>query len=245
VGVDPAPAAQTAAGQALPAPGAPASIQVSGARGAFSVTLDPAPNAAQLAGYFVESASDAAFTQPTVYSLGNTLVASLALGNVTRYWRARAKNPDSDYGPYAYFGAQASPTAVVGGLLGSSDLDPNVAVNQTNFATVDSIDAGGSATVRICGPGGVGSSWTRQLGSATQTFPAGAITGLAYSTPYWVVWNGAAYLALTSFAASLADGLVQVGSLTTIASGGSGGTTGGGGNSGGGGGGGGKPPFTD
>jgi hypothetical protein len=236
--VDPHPASASTSGMNLPPPAPPASIAVTGARGVFSVALAPGAGNTTPISYFVEAASDAVFSpaNTVIYPLGGARVANVALGNVTRYWRARAKYIESDYSPYVYFGTQAAPTAVVGGLTGSGDQPSNVPFNQTNFATVDSIDAGGSATVRIYGTGGVGSSWTRQVGSATTTYSAGTITGLSYSTTYYVYWNGSAYLASASFPATLPDGYVWVGKVTTVASGGGGGVPGGGGSGGGGGG---------
>jgi len=234
VGVDAAPAAQAPAGMSLPAPAAPASISVSAASGAFSVTLGASPGATSAAQYFLEAGGDPAFgaSDTTVYPLGTALVASLSLGDVTLYFRARAKYPDSDYSPYVILGG-STPSGLTGGLVGSSDLPTNVPLNSTNNSTVDSVDAGSSATLRIYGPGGVGSSWMRFSGQGTETYPAGSITGLAYSTAYYVVWNGSAYLAFTQQSQVMNDGYVFVGRPTTVASGGGGGTSGGGGTGGG------------
>lgn len=240
VGVDAAPAAQAPAGASLPVPAAPASITVSGANGAFRVTLGASPGLPAQAGatsavlYFLEVAGDTAFSSgdTTVYPLGTSLVANLSLGSVTRYFRARAKYPDSDYSPYVIFGG-ATPAAVTGGVVGANGLPANAPLNSTNNAVVDSVDAGSSATIRIYGPGGVGSSWQRFAGQGTGTYPAGSITGLAYSTAYYVVWNGSAYLAFTQQSQAMSDAYLFVGKPTTVASGGGGGSSGGGGGSGG------------
>ncbi len=233
MGVDSAPAAQTAAGQALPAPAAPASIDVKAARGAFTVAIGASPGAAPGVQYFVEVASDPAFPASTVvYALGATLGFTLNLGNVTRYFRARAKYASSDYSPYVYLGTAANPTAVSGGLATSNDILTNAPSNSVNNATVDSVDANnGTAIVRVYGPGGVGSSWSQSYGQGTRTFPAGSITGLDYSTAYCVVWDtvGEAYLAFTTLEQTMADAYVFAGQVTTVASGGTGGSTGGGG----------------
>jgi len=234
VGVDAAPAAQAPAGMSLPAPGAPASLTVSANAGVFNVTLGSSAGATSAALYFLEVSGDAGFSagDTTVYPLGNSLQANLSLGNLTCYFRARAKYPDSNYSPYVVFGG-ATPAAVVGGLAGSNNIQVNIPLNSTNNATVDSIDAGTSATARIYGPGGVGSSWMRFSGQGTETFPAGSITGLAYSTAYYIMWTGAAYQAFPQLSQAVADTYVFVGKPTTVASGGGGGSSGGGGNSGG------------
>jgi uncharacterized membrane protein YgcG len=235
VGVDAAPAAQTAANQALPAPNAPASIAVSAARGTFNVTIGTSAGAAPGIQYFLEIASDPAFPASTaVYALGTTLGFSLNLGNVTRYFRARAKYPSSDYSSYIYLGTAANPNPVSGGQTTSNDILANAPSNSVNNATVDSIDAGnGTATIRIYGPGGVGSSWTQSYGQGTRSFPGGSVSGLAYSTNYYVVWdtNGQAYLAYASLDQTVSDSYVFAGKVTTVASGGTGGASGGGGSS--------------
>ncbi len=233
-GVDAAPAAQAPAGMSLPPPDAPASITVSASAGTFSITLGASPGATSAALYFLEAASVPGFAvgETTVYPLGSSLVANLSLGNVTLYFRARAKYPDSDYSSYVIFGG-TTPASVTGGLVGSGNLALNVPLNSTNNATVDSVDAGSSATIRIYGPGGVGSSWMRFSGQGTETFPGGSVTGLAYSTSYYVVWNGSAYLAFTQQSQVTSDSYVFVGKPTTVASGGSGGNSGGGGTGGG------------
>lgn len=115
----------------------------------------------------------------------------------------------------------------------SADLPPNVPLNTTNLATVDSIDAGSDVTVRIYGTGGVGSTWTRPAGFGTQTYAYGTILHLAYSTTYWIVWTGSQYQAYTAFVSTLPDGYVWAGKVTTVAAGNVGGTSGGGGSTGG------------
>ena len=235
VGVDAAPASQAPAGQSLPAPSTPASLSVTASGGTFRVTVGASPGASSATLYFLEASGDPGFgaSDTTVYPLGSSLVANLSLGNVTLYFRARAKYPDSDYSSYVIFGG-TTPAGVTGGLIGSGNLPMNVPLNSTNNATVDSVDAGSSATIRIYGPGGVGSSWTRYSGQGTETLPGGSVTGLAYSTSYYVVWNGSAYLAFAQQSQAVSDSYVFVGRPTTVASGGSGGSSGGGGGSGGG-----------
>ena len=234
IGVDAAPAAQAPTGASLPPPAAPASINATGANGAFNITIGASPNATSAALYSLEVATDPAFgvSDTQTYQLGTTLTANLALGDVTAYFRARAKYPDSGYSNYAIFGG-STPAGVAGGTVGSNSLSSNVPLNSTNSATVDSIDAGASATIRVYGPGGSGSAWQRFSGQGTDTFPAGSVSGTAYSTSYYVVWNGSAYQAFTQQSDAMNDSYVFVGRPTTVASGGSGGTTGGGGNSGG------------
>lgn len=136
------------------------------------------------------------------------------------------------------FGNSAASAAIVQAQsqLSSSGNPGNVPSNTTNFATVDSVDAGSDVTIRIYGTGGVGSSWTRQTGFGTETYPPGTIPHKSYSTTYWVVYDkvGLQYLPFTSAPQALGDNYAFAGSLVTVAPGGTGGSNGGGGGTGGG-----------
>jgi hypothetical protein len=113
-------------------------------------------------------------------------------------------------------------------IMFSSALVPaNTSSNAANNATLDSIDAGSSATVRIYGGGGVGTAYAKLAGYGSPSRPAGSITGLAYNTRYYIIYQGGVYLATTSYAATLPDGSEWVGTLITCPSGfsGAGGAT--------------------
>jgi hypothetical protein len=120
VGVDAAPSSANQSGQTIPAPNPPASISVTAPAGtkAFVIHITPSPGAAPGILYFLEVSDNTGFTNNpgtnTVYQLGNTLVANLSLGAVTRYFRVRATYPSSGYSLYAYFGTAANPTALTG-----------------------------------------------------------------------------------------------------------------------------------
>ena len=130
-----------------------------------------------------------------------------------------------------------------GQVADSTKLPPNSPLNITNNATVDSIDAGTNATIRVYGPGGVGTSFTRFTGTSTTTIPAATLTGHAYSTKFYVVYDGSAYHVFTNYTDSLGDQYLWAGVLMTVAAGGGGGTGGGGGSGGDSGGGGTKPTI--
>lgn len=120
----------------------------------------------------------------------------------------------------------------------SADLPPNVPQNTTNFVTVDSIDNGVNATIRVYGTGGVGTTWTAQFGYGNQTYPAASLVGYSYATKYYVCYDtvNGIYVVTTSFPTTLPDNYIWVATITTVSAGGGGGTPGGGGATGGGGG---------
>ncbi len=102
-------------------------------------------------------------------------------------------------------------------LFTSATIPANVGSNTTNTATVDSIDSGTSALVRVYGPGGVGTSYSRLTGFGSLTRSPGTVSGLAYTTAYVVIWTGSSFIATTSYLNTLPDGYEIVGSLTTTA----------------------------
>lgn len=126
------------------------------------------------------------------------------------------------------------------GLLTSLHLVNNAQLNTTNYCTVDSVDNGTSATIRVYGVAGVGTGWNRQVGSlivptAPALYPALSQAGASYTTAYYVVFNPdtSVFTVSTSFASVLDDTLIFCGKVTTVAAGGAGGTSGGGGSGGG------------
>jgi hypothetical protein len=122
------------------------------------------------------------------------------------------------------------------GILASLNLCANGIVNSTNYCTVDSIDNGTTATIRVYGSGGVGTTWTRQVGVTTLgPYPALSQAGETYATAYYVMFNPdtSVFVVTTNFADILPDGYFWCGKVTTVAAGGAGGSTGGGGGSGG------------
>lgn len=133
----------------------------------------------------------------------------------------------------------SSPSAVaIEDFVISSARLPINTVQYTNNATIDSIDAGASATVRVYGPGGVGSAWDLKVGygntTGAKSQSAQTFTGKSYVTKYFCYWNGSAFILTTTFFDTLPDGYWFVGAVTTVAAGGGGGTGGGGGSDGGG-----------
>jgi D-arabinose 1-dehydrogenase-like Zn-dependent alcohol dehydrogenase len=122
-------------------------------------------------------------------------------------------------------------SANITGILASVNAAPNLVKNSTNDGTADSIDAGADATVRVYGPGGVGSSWTRYRNAASvATHAAVTFTGKAYSTRFYLGYD----VLLNNWTISTAlkdvtgDSMITF-SVKTVASGGAGGIAGGGG----------------
>jgi len=137
-------------------------------------------------------------------------------------------------------GASCGPVAVSSGFARSTSVAPRSPTNNSNNATVNSVDAGnGTDTIQVFGPGGLGSSWIIYDGQGGQTVAnGGSILGAAQSAFYNVEWAKdtglAAFPNASQYVNSLQDKYFFVALIQTVAAGGGGGQTGGGGPSGGG-----------
>lgn len=161
------------------------------------------------------------------FSAGNARYTYLDLNGLQGQfeWYVVTQNPT---------GNGAASAAITQGQAGltSADIPSNAPSNATNTATVDSIDNGTNATIRVYGPGGVGSNYTQIFGyNPSLSRTPGMLIGFSYSTKYYImrIAGGGAFQVSPTFAAAIPDGLEFVGVVTTIAAGGGGGTGGGGG----------------
>lgn len=207
------------------APPSQCGLSVTGANGNFNVTItlpqqasgSQAPANATNAPIYqqIQSATAANFTNGVVtYPISTGTSFIFPNPGATLYWRLR-----SSYDQVSYNNWTTQPGAVAAGLQTSAATNPNVSLNQTNYATVDSVAAGGTATVRIFGSGGVGSSWTSILGNNSKVLPAGTIMNVAYGSNGFVAWDGKMYQFKAGLSQVFPDGWVPVGKISVIASG--------------------------
>ena len=103
--------------------------------------------------------------------------------------------------------------------MSSAAAGNNLSLNQSNYATVDSVAAGSTATVRVYGSGGVGTAWTSILGNGSKVIAAGTIMNVAYATSGFVVWDGQKYQLKPQLAQTFPDTWVPVGKVSVIANG--------------------------
>ena len=159
-------------------------------------------------------------------SLNSAFISPVQIGSVYNV-RICSSRPSGALSPFAEVdGHTVSGSATV---ITTVSLNPNAPSNTSDNSTIDSIDESGAATIRVYGPGGDGSSWTRYAGSATIIEPAAHITGNAYATGYYIVYDvfNNVFNALTSYLSTLNDDFYYLGFLTTCSATGSDGTGGG------------------
>ena len=117
--------------------------------------------------------------------------------------------------------------------LNSNGIELNIPSNITNDLTIDFVESDGVVSVRVYGPGGVGTSGTVTLGSgATYTIYPITFSSVSASTAYFCYFNPANdtdYLVpVSGMASAVADGYLALGSVVTCTASGSGGVIGGG-----------------
>jgi hypothetical protein len=193
------------------APPAPSQLSVTGANGSFNVAIN---NTAGAPVYNELSSSPVAnfVSGVTVYPVSTTTSYVLPNPGVTLYWRVRSSYNQQNWSSYL-----VQPGAVSAGLVSSAATASNLSLNQSNYATVDSVANGGTATVRVYGSGGAGTSWASVVGANSKVIPSGTIMNVAYSANGFVVWDGQKYQMKPQLAQTFPDTWVPVGKVSVIA----------------------------
>jgi hypothetical protein len=204
---------------AFVAPPAASRFTVTGANGNYYVSITASDSATPI--YHELSSSPVANFTSGVVTYPVSTHTSLVFANpgATLYWRLRSSYDQSHWSSYLALRNSAQPGPVSAGLMSSAATASNLALNQSNFATVDSISAGASATVRVYGAGGVGTSWISVLGSASKVIPAGTILNVPYGTSGFVAWDGSQYQLKPQLAQTFPDSWAPVGKISVIANG--------------------------
>jgi len=192
-------------------PPSPSQLRVTGANGSFSVAIT---NSASAPVYNELSSSPLAnfVSGVTVYPVNTNTSFVLPNPGATLYFRVRSSYNQQNWSSYL-----VQPGAVSAGLVSSAATASNLSLNQSNYATVDSVAGGGTATVRVYGSGGAGTSWASVLGSNSKVIPAGTIMNVAYAANGFVVWDGQKYQMKPQLAQTFPDTWLPVGKVSVIA----------------------------
>jgi hypothetical protein len=203
-----------AAAPAFTAPPAVSKLSVSGANGSFAVSITAVQSSNNAPVYQELSSSTVAnfATGVTVYPISTNTSYVFPNPGATLYWRLRSSYNQQNWSSYT-----VQPGAVSSGLMSSAAAGNNLSLNQSNYATVDSVAAGSTATVRVYGSGWVGTSWTSILGNGSKVIAAGTILNVAFSTNGFVVWDGQKYQLKPQLAQTFPDTWVPVGKVSVIA----------------------------
>ena len=109
---------------------------------------------------------------------------------------------------------------VAAGLGISSSTNPNIPLNQSNYANVDSVAAGGSATVRVYNAiSGPNKSWVRVLGPNSSVLPSANVLNVPFSTDPFVAYDGDKFQVLPQLPQTFNDEWLPVGRVSVVGSG--------------------------
>jgi hypothetical protein len=127
--------------------------------------------------------------------------------NVT--FRIRSSHDKSNWNQHI-----AQPAPVSAGLQTSSASESAVSLNQTNYATVDSVVSGSNYNIRVYGPGGVGTQFAQVRGSTETLLPSATIIGVSNGATKVIGYDGKEYQARNTLPEVLADGMTPIGAVT-------------------------------
>jgi hypothetical protein len=196
-------------------PPPPASqLAVTGANGSFTVSLTPPRSAtnAPIAQELSSSTTANFSSNVTTYPISTNTSYVFPNPGATLYWRLRSSYNQQNWSNYLVL-----PGAVSAGLQSSAATAANLSLNQSNYATVDSVAAGATATVRVYGSGGAGTAWASVLGNTSKLIPGGTILNIAYGANGFVVWDGEKYQLKPQLAQTFPDTWIPVGKVSVIA----------------------------
>jgi hypothetical protein len=186
-------------------------LSVSGANGSYSVAIT-SPAGTPVYNELSSSPVANFASGVTIYPVSTSTSYVLPNPGAILYFRLRSSYNQQNWGSY-----QVQPGAVSSGLVSSAATGSNLSLNQSNYATVDSVAAGPTATVRVYGSGGTGTSWASILGADSKIIPSGTIMNVAYAASGFVVWDGQKYQMKPQLAQTFPDTWVPVGKVSVIA----------------------------
>lgn len=198
-------------------PPAQALLTVNGANGAFTYQIANPPLSVNATLFH-----EVSYSAVSNFSIGVTVLPvspathnTVALPGTGVYWRLRSSFDQANWNNYSYGGLVNS------GLQTSSATENNVPLNQSNYATVDSVDNGaGSANVRVFGTSGPGFMYPAVKGSQETILPSATIVNVAFSTNPVVAFDGEQYQVKSTLPQVFADSLTPTGSVSVVGPGG-------------------------
>ena len=204
------------ANQANVAAPPPATLAVTGANGAFTITIANPRQASPAPLWHEISYSPVANFTSDVTTLPATQATSLTVNapGATAYFRLRSSYNQTVWNNYAVQGSSTE-----AGLVSSEATSEGGAFNQTNLGTVTSAASGATANVSIQGSSGALSGLVRLKGATQKVLPAATVIGVLPGSNQFVGYDGFRYRLKPTLAAVLADNLVPVGKVSVVETG--------------------------
>lgn len=195
------------------------SISVTGADGSVAIAITPVSETPTKTVYQEISYSPSVNFASDIVTLPVTTATSqnVAMPGGSFYWRFRSSYDQKKWNAYQQFSG-----VVDAGLISSESSNNAVPLNQSNYATIDSVDGGSSANVRVQGNGGYGSSYPAIKGTQQRVLPGATIINVPYGSQRVVAYDpkNPQYLVKSDLPAVFADHLIPVGAVSVVGAGG-------------------------
>ena len=202
--------------QPAAAPPAQAGLSMTGANGVFTIAITPAAQSVNAVLYH-----ELSFSLESNFSSGVTILPVSAATNQTYaapglsvYWRLRSSFDQKNWNAYTFQGGVVS-----AGLQSSAATENANVLNQTNYASIDSVAAGASANLRVFGKSGVGFMYPAVKGSVETILPSATIVNVPLSSNQVVAFDGDKYQVQPTLPQVLADGMTPTGSVSVVGAG--------------------------
>jgi len=204
--------------QPASAPPPLAAFTVSGANGAFNIAItNPAQSINKTLYHELSYSSQASFvggSGVTTLPSFTTTKLSVPAPGVTAFWRLRSSYDQNDWNQY-----QVLPRAISAGLQSSAASEAATVLNQTNYASVDSVSAGSTANVRVYGKAGPNTQYPSVKGAAETILPSATIINVPLSSEQVVGYDGENYQVRGTLPEVLEDSSTPIGAVSVVGGG--------------------------
>ena len=204
--------------QPASAPPPLAEFTVSGANGAFNAKItNPAQSVNKTIYHELSYCTIASFVgSVTTLPVQTSTQLTLPRPGLTVFWRLRSSYDQTNWNSY-----QTQPGTVSSGLQSSAASENATVLNQTNYATVDSVSsvAGTSANIRVYGKAGLNTQFPSVKGGAETILPSATIINVPFTSGQVVGHDGTDYVARGTLPEVLMDGTTPIGAVSVVGSG--------------------------
>lgn len=200
----------------LPPPAA-ASLSVAAADGVFTLTVQNPKSSMSATLYHEISYSTLKSFTEGVTTLPPSAATSVTVAGPGKefYFQIRSSYDKANWSSYAL----AATTPASAGLVSSASTSQGVVLNQSNYATVDSVAAGASANIRVYGAAGPRTMWPGVKGPVENLYPSATIVNAAYNSSAIVAVDRGTFMLAATLPQVFGDDVVPVGKVSVVGSG--------------------------
>lgn len=192
-------------------------IAVSAANGTYVVQITPASQSISATIYQEVSYSPIKNfgAQVTTLDASTSTHYTIPFPGGNLFIRFRSSYDKSTWNSYTL----ATQTAVASGLQSSAASEPNTPLNISNYAFVDSVDAGATANVRVFGAAGPYTQYAGVKGAVETILPSATIVNAEHGATDLVAYDGEQYAIKPTLPGVFPDTNTPIGQVSVVGSG--------------------------